>query len=335
MTIEKLIIEGRIVWGHPGKEKPKVNYTNKQPVIKDGKQVMAWEFGLAVPKAIFDAQFWPQFYAEAQRLYPQGPGRDFSWKLTDGDGFDKNNKPYNTREGYAGCRILNISTQAFAPPIYKFENGAYRKIESHEIKCGDFVAVQLNVQAHNEKDGGLYLNPNMLELIGYGQEIVSAGGDPMEAFGGIQRQLPQGASATPISSAPTGAMPPAPGGYAPAPQAYGVPPTPAAPMPQQAPAHLPPPAHDFVHNATGQVPVGAPPAPGGYAPQPGYPAPAPAPMPQPGYGAPQPGNYSAPPAPPAPTAGGAYPAPMNAAPGYASPATPYPSNLPPGMPPQR
>lgn len=267
MTVEKLLLPpGRIVWGNPMNPQVKKNYTTQQPIIKDGQQVQEWACGIAIDKAQFNANVMPHFQQEAATMYPSGLPADFSWKLTDGDGIDNNGKPFADREGYAGCWVLKVSTEAFAPRVYKFENNEYRQLEPHEIKTGDYVVANITVKVHNNNSGGLYINPNGFELVGYGTEIVSTA-NPNDMFGGQTYNLPAGASATPVSSAPAGvAMPPAapaaaPVAATPAPAAAPVATTPpaAAPMPgAPAPAALPPPATDFVQNVAAGNPPAAP-----------------------------------------------------------------------------
>lgn len=262
---------GRIVWGTPGKSQIKKDPDTKQPIIRDGKQVEQWVFGVAFPKADFERDIWPGMAQEAAIGYPQGTPPKFSWKYQDGDGIDSNGKPFNTREGYAGCYILTVSTEAFAPPIFKFQNGAFVQLNADQIKTGDYVALSLNlkvnVPTNRAHTPGLYVNPVGINHVGYGPEIHN-GPDAETMFGGKQYQLPAGASATPIASGPAmpGAMPqPAPGGYQ-QPQ-----PTPGG---YQQPGAMPPPAPDFTHGATGYPQPGQPapmpgmPAPGGYQPQP-------------------------------------------------------------------
>lgn len=255
MSTEKLNLPvGRIVWGNPANSQVKRNFTTKQPVLKEGKQIDEWACGVAIPKDQFMAQVWPFMQQEAMKVYPNGVPRDFSWKMTDGDSIDDKGQPFNKREGYAGHYILKISTEAFAPSIYKFENGAYRQVAANEIKCGDYVVVNVQIKAHTNNSGGLYINPNGFELVGYGPYIASSGvANPEDMFKNQQHALPPGASAVPVSNnAAAGAsMPGMP------PQGYGTMPAPTATYPQQnyAPAaipvqqQLPPPAHDFVQNA--------------------------------------------------------------------------------------
>lgn len=294
---QELLIQGRIVWGHPSKGRPKKDVRTRQPVMKDGMPVIQYAFGVAIEKNAFGQQVWPVLYNEARAAFPNGIPGNFSYKFKDGDAVDSKGQPYGKREGYAGHCVLNISTEGFAPQVFKNENGAYRQLSAEEIKCGDFVAVKLTLKyngAVSPNTPGLYINPNGIMLIGYGQEIITAGQDPDEMFGGMQAQQFAGMSTTPIMSN-------APLPTAMAPQAAGYP-APAAP----APAQLPPPAHDFVHNATGMPPVNptampmapapvvAPPA--AYPAQPMQPASGAYPS-NPAYGAPTPGYSPAAPQP--------------------------------------
>lgn len=248
MSIEFPTPPGRIVWGNPAKPQIKKDQNTKQPVLRDGQQVQQWVFGVAYPKAEFDQFIRPFLEQEVNSVFPAGVPGNFSWKFKDGDGVDLQGKPYADREGYAGHYVLTISTEAFAPPIYKNEANGYRQLKANEIKTGDYVVVSLNVKANAPTNPthtpGIYVNPKGIELIGYGQEILGASANPDEMFGGRTYQLPAGASAAPVASAATAAAP------------YTAPAAPAAP----AAAPLPPPATDFVQNA-GQPPVEPPAAP--------------------------------------------------------------------------
>ena len=255
MTLEAFKLPaGRIVGGHPTAFEQATDFYTKQPKMdKNGQPLKEHRIDLAIPKAEFMQNVWPYILQEVVKVYPQYGQTNpeqldmtrFAWKIINGDSTacpQGSNVPYNTRDGYAGCYIIKIRTSAFAPNIYKFENGAYRLIQPEEIKVGDFIVANVNVTVHTEKDGGIYWNPNGYELIGYGQAIKgSANADPMKLFGGQQTALPAGASATPISSAPANAQIP---GVA-TPQAMTAPM--AAPVAQ--PAAMPAPAYDFVQNA--------------------------------------------------------------------------------------
>lgn len=244
MTVENFKMPvGRIVAGNPAVAQDKTNFsTGQKETGPDGQPIKEWRCEIAYPKDVFMKEVWPTMVREAMTVYPQAQNihpdnyenERFSFKVINGDSPTcpkKSNVPYNAREGYKGCYVIKIRTSAFAPGIFKFENGAYRKIDQSEIKTGDYVVVNLNISAHSNNDGGLYWNPNGFELVGYGQEIKSSGsgGNPDSMFGRQTYQLPAGASATPMSSAPaTAAMPTI--------------------APATAPAQ-PQPAYDFVQNA--------------------------------------------------------------------------------------
>lgn len=264
MSIEKLRTPlGRLVGGNPAVEQKMTDFYTKQPKLdQSGQEIKEWRCEVAFPKKEFLEQIWPLINQEVSANYPQYANMHpdayenskFSWKVINGDSAScpkGSNVPYNAREGYPGNYIIKIRTTAFAPSIFKYENGAYRQINANEIKTGDYVAVNLNVTCHKENDGGLYWNPNGFELVGYGKEIKSAaGGNPEEMFGRQTYTLPAGASTTPVSSAPvTAPMPTA------APMAQLMP---AAPAPMAQP--MPAPAYDFVNNA------GMPQAPAAFSP---------------------------------------------------------------------
>jgi hypothetical protein len=243
---------GRIVWGHPLKGRPKTDTATKQPVLKDGKPVTQWAFGVAFPKSEFATTVWPVMHAEASRLFPSGQfPPSFAWKYDDGDTIDSKGKPFSDRTGYAGCIVVAISTEAFQPQVVRLVNGVYVAVPEGEIKCGDYVRVAINIDAHGPKanapgsPSGLYMNPRMVELVGAGELIVS-GPDASTLFGNATVALPPGA--TPIGAAPaapSAAMPfaaPAPGNApvpAPAPSIAPVA-APVAPMPAAAPAPIMP-----------------------------------------------------------------------------------------------
>lgn len=284
---------GRIVWGNPLKGQQKKDPNTKQVILKDGQPVIQHSMGVAFPKAEFQQMVWPAMSQEVMSGYPSGqvPSK-FAWKYIDGDSVDGQGQPYSRKEGYAGNIILTItSNTGFPPPVYKFNPATrnYDQVAADGIKTGDFVVVGLSFQVHIPTDRthtpSLYVNPQAIELVGYGAAIM-AGADPMELFGGQQYQLPAGASLTPISGAPSNVgMPGMPGqmqpqqqpmqqpgimpGQMPGMQPFQAP----GMMPQQQPlqqmvpqqfqqpqqpgmmpGQLPPPATDFVPNAGMQQP---------------------------------------------------------------------------------
>lgn len=286
MTVEFVTSVGRIVWGNPARATTKKDQKTNQPIMRDGQPVQQWVFGIAFPKAEFQQYVLPYLQQAVGAVFPHGVPPQFSWKIKDGDGVDRKGKPYREREGYAGNFVLTISTEAFAPPIYKNEGGRYRQMNENEIKTGDYCVVKLNVKANAptnpQHTPGLYINPVGIEHVGYGQEIIASSADPDEMFGGRTYALPPGASAVPQAPVSTVAAPynaasaPAPMGNGFAPVAAGMPPamTPSAvtvaPAPNNAymnapaqpvfnyapqPATMPAPAHDFVQNAGNPAPV--------------------------------------------------------------------------------
>jgi hypothetical protein len=193
----------------------------------------------------------------------------FAWKLKDGDA----DSAWAQREGCRGCWIFLCQTSLDTIRCCDQNNA---QLDPKAIGLGDYCDVYIGVQVNGEvgETAGIYLNPNGVRLVGYGQRIVPAGQSFDQMFG-QPAQLPPGASPTPVGGAPV------PQGWqAPqaAPQGYG----------QAAPGYAPPP------NPT--------PAPqGGYAPTAGYGnAGAPAPAGQ--YGAPPQQGY----APPAAQPGAAH-----------------------------
>jgi hypothetical protein len=215
-----LMIAGRIVWtsGDLFKGKVKLDDQTKQPVIdqKNGKPVVEYGFGLAVPKSVLQqvapgqpGYIWTAMHEEAYAVFPsrQLPP-DFAWKYKDGDGTDHMGQPFANRAGHAGHLVFAFTTRI---PIkyYKFENNTNILI-NEGIKCGDYVNVQVMVKAHpavGRGKAGLYLNPYAAQLIGYGEAIVNVpSGD--DVFGKAAPPVPQGASVTPIAPAgmlvPTG-----------------------------------------------------------------------------------------------------------------------------------
>lgn len=281
---------GRIVWGHPAKPRDKMKDGQVVRDVASGAPVKQTSFGVAFPKAEFEQYIRPWFVYEAGTMYPNGVPGGFAYKITDGDSNEcarGSTVPFNQREGYPGHFVVAFSTElAGFPQCFVLRNGAYFQIGESDIKCGDYVRVKANARAHGGQSPGLYINPQMVELVGVGTAIVSAGGagDPMAAFGGQAPALPPGASApgaVPVAGQPPAA--PAPG-YAPQPAAAPV----AAPA-YAPPAQMPPPATDFIPGAPQQpayappaAPAAAPGMPGqpmpgqampGQAPYPGMPAP--------------------------------------------------------------
>lgn len=267
---EQTLPVGRLVYGHPSKKIPKLDQ-KRQPVLKDGQPVLVHMFGVAYPKQVFNDHIWPIMYQAASAAFGgQQPPPHFAYKFKDGDGVDRQGRPYNQREGYAGHIVIHFETQLNVTAFRQNpQTGGWDQITENDYKTGDYVAVNCNIEGNKPSDPthtpGLFINPVGVLHIGNGTAIVNApSADQM--FGGQQFALPPGATA-PGSAPPMpagmanppgfgGAMPP--GGMAPPPAPGTSPAAPgypaaAAPQPAQ-PIYQPQPA-----------------APGGYAPQPAQP----------------------------------------------------------------
>jgi hypothetical protein len=223
MTINLTTPVGRIVQGDLAKAQPVLDNLGKQKLTRDGHPAIQHFISLAIPKTPGHTHWaqtdWgKQIWDEGNRAHPNfAPHPTFSWKIEDGDSGipNKKGKKNCEREGMPGNWILKFRS-GFLPKTYNADGSL--AIPADQIKCGYYVQVNCSVAGNTGESPGVYLNPNMVALSGYGEEII-AGPDASEAgFGAAP--LPPGASATPIG----GFVPPPVAGVAPA-----VPFTPAAP----------------------------------------------------------------------------------------------------------
>lgn len=228
MSINLTTPVGRIVQGELWKPQPVLDKVTKQPKMnKAGQPMIQHFFALAIPKTPGHTHWaqteWGQkIWAEGHRAHPNfAPHPSFSWKIEDGDSQvpNKVGKKNCDRLGHPGHWILKLR-QGFAPKTYNADGSAVMPAES--FKCGYFAQANITVDGNTGDTPGVYLNPTMVALAGYGEEIVS-GPDVSEAGFGQGVALPAGASAVPI------------GGFAP--PAAGAPAVPLAPA---APAYAPP-----------------------------------------------------------------------------------------------
>ena len=216
---------------------------------------------VAVPK---DSPDWPAFKAlvdaEAKAAWPQGQHSSpkFSNKIIDGDGMDDNGKSNADKPGFAGCWVVRFSS-GFAPALWARSKVLPEHMRSPDpesfvqvtdpsvLKRGYFIRVAGNVAGNNNQQSpGLYMNYNMVELVGYGDEIVS-GPTASMAFGS-PAAAPTGQSAP----APTAA---APAASAPAPQPTASPTE--APEPYTAYAEVPAPSGPQMTAKAGATPYEA------------------------------------------------------------------------------
>jgi len=254
------MVQGRIVWvvGNLfagdlakvyGSQTPKLN--------KQGQQYREYGFGLAVPKSVFtpenmteggSASIWAKMHEAAYSIFPnrQIPA-NFHMKWKDGDtGTNQDGSPLNVKEGYPGHLVFSMKT-TIPIKFYKYDEAAAQLFLVNEgIKGGDWVNVQLSVNAHAGTNAGLYLNPMHVQFVGFGKEIVNAP-TGQQIFGKGAPPVPPGASATPFAQpgfiSPIGGQMTAPApGFTPqqaAPAHYGVLPPAHQPVPQQPPQQAP------------------------------------------------------------------------------------------------
>jgi hypothetical protein len=248
-----LLVQGRIIWtlgSNLFEGKQKTNMQTKAVIVgNDGKPVVEYGFGLAVPK--IDprtgqhtqefTKLWNALHTEAFTLFPSGQiPPTFAMKFKDGDtAIDDKGQPYSKREGYAGHIVLSCTTQI--PIKYFIFEGGNNILVNTGIKNGDYVNVQLNIKAHpavGQSKAGLYVNPSAVQLIQPGKEIINTpSGD--QIFG---QALPQyvGQVETPVHAPMPGTMAPAygqPAMQTPVAPAYAQPAMQTPVAAPQAPAH--------------------------------------------------------------------------------------------------
>jgi hypothetical protein len=201
MAVKMYLPAGRIVQGSP---------TFKQDKDPQGrpKEKPNWFLAVAVPKT--DPEVggiinqimqiaWAGYQSAPQVLEMIKPGLagPFHWKIEDGDGSKAQGK-----EGYAGCWVFKLSTSL---GVISCCNAQNQLIDPSLVKCGYCVDVGISVDINKNVDStaGVYLNPEMVRLLGYLPEIQS-GPTPEQTFAGRPATVPQGVSATPLS--PAGGM---------------------------------------------------------------------------------------------------------------------------------
>lgn len=206
--------------------------------------------------------------AEWPNLFPT-PGApcvnpNFAFKVRDGDGMDRNGKSNATKEGWAGCWVVSFAS-SYAPKVVQPVGGAWQAItDKNALKRGYYVRVAGSVTGNGStQQPGLYVNLDMVELAGYGPEIIS-GPDAAQAFGSAPAAPIPGMMATPPAGAALPQAGAAPGLPATPPATPGAPPaamppvTPAAPPAAAAPPVAPYTGYMGVPGATPPGNPGAP-----------------------------------------------------------------------------
>lgn len=287
MAFEKLSPVGRLVGGSPIKGYQDTDDKSGAKLFNDdGSPKMSYIAMLAIEKANPEwqelyTQLWNEGRGAFPHLFDANTGAcirpDFSWKITDGDGVDKNGKKHSEKDGYAGCMVLKVESNY---PFSCFDQGNFPVTDEAVIYRGCYIRVAMKCVGNNATGNqvpGIKIYPQALQLIGHGARI-SGGPDAAQLFAApvTAGYVPAGMSATPLAgsappmqqqqAAPGMQMAPqqaAPGmQMAPAPMQMGQQPQQAAPlqqmqaapMQQQAPAPLvvAQPDQAFVQQALGQ-----------------------------------------------------------------------------------
>lgn len=266
MSVNLTTPVGRIVQGELWKAQPVLDQRTNQPKLgSDNQPLVQHFFALAIPKTPGHTHWaqteWGQkIWAEGNRAHPNfAPHPTFSWKIEDGDSQvpNKKGKKNCDREGFPGHWILKLRS-GFPPKTFN-ANGT-EELPAASFKPGYYAQVNINVAGNTGDSPGVYLNPVMAALSGYGPEIVS-GPDVSEAGFGQGVQLPAGASSVPIGgfAPPTPSAAPAAPAYAPPAMQPSVP-FPATGVPPVSPSSLAPPNPAFLGVPPPVVPA-APPVP--------------------------------------------------------------------------
>ena len=204
---------GRIVQGELWKPQEQKDQKGVVKLGPDMKPQVDYYFALAIAKEPGHTHWaqtaWGrQVWDEGNRAHPNfAPHPNFSWKIEDGDSVipNKKGKKNCDREGFPGNWILKLRS-GFAIPTYN-ANGS-ETMPPEAFKTGHYAQVLVSVKGNTGDTPGVYLNPVMVALSGYGIEISNAPDASEAGFG--QAPLPAGASAVPVATASL----PVPGGAA-------------------------------------------------------------------------------------------------------------------------
>lgn len=174
------------------------------------------------------------------------PKSGFAWKIDDGD-----HPKHADKAGYPGNWVIKFTTTI---PIKCYDREA-RQIDPASVKTGFYVDVAMTVQPNGYFDdqAGLYVNPNMVRLLGFGEEI-QPGPSALQVFGAAP--APVIGSQTPL--APAGG--PTAGAPIPAPVAPSFGPAAAPAYAAAAPLYAPAPVASPLPSAPVAAPAYAPPA---------------------------------------------------------------------------
>ena len=203
-SIKILTGVGRLVQGSPFTPNT-IDQLGNPLVYKKGPKIGQpredYYMAIAIPKtdpSIADMVAKMQQVAMAGFPGGQYNAPTFAWKMMDGDGIDSKGQPYANREGFAGCMVFKFSG-GYAPKCYTV-NGGELLTDPNSIKRGYYIRIYGSTADNgSEQQPGVYLNHSLVEMIGYGQEIIS-GPDGAAVFGGAPvTSMPAGVSAAPLA----------------------------------------------------------------------------------------------------------------------------------------
>jgi hypothetical protein len=198
MAAEFLTGTGRMVQGHPMNEVTK-NMKGGQLTDKQGQPRSEYFFAVAFPKSDPELQkVFAVMKQEAQSGFRNNEWQwpTFSWKYIDGD-----SPQFSNKEGFPGCYIIRFKG-GFPAKCYTV-GGKNLIVDKSQIKTGDYVRVYGTISPNEDaQKPGIYINPSLVELVGYGDPIVS-GPDGTQVFGNADpATLPPGASTVPTGGTP-------------------------------------------------------------------------------------------------------------------------------------
>ena len=205
---------GRLIMGDPFNKQTKDQNGRELPLDKQ-----RFFFGVAVAK---DAPGVNEMLGTLQKAAMAGyahaghvmaqiqmglSATGFSWKVQDGDEVVVNPQTgqQELRNKYgAGCWIFKFSTTLPIRPA-KYQGNVPVDCTPAEIKRGFFVQTAYSTSANGNMDhtAGIYLNPQTICLVGYGEEIVGGPSLDQQFGNGPGGYMPAGMTQAP--QAPQGA----------------------------------------------------------------------------------------------------------------------------------
>ncbi len=258
--LELLTPAGRWVQGDPFEMQTKDKDGNLR-VVKSGPNIgqpsPQMFVAIAIPKLIngapnqefaaflakvdpFARATWPHLFPAAPpangRLFPiRGVeflgdiciSPKFTIKIKDGDGYDDNGKSNASKDGFAGCWVVSFASGYACKVVRSSGPNVWDTLtpEMRAIKRGDWCRISGTASGNNNNDNpGLYMNLDIFEWLGVGDEIV-VGPDvatrlatPAYLPPGVST-VPTGGAAPPLPPGATTAPPPPPGATTPPPPA--------------------------------------------------------------------------------------------------------------------